>query len=546
MMDRMKLRNKISLLVIAALLGLVSLVVYSAFETRRDLIGARKELIRSMLEGVHATLADFQAQEIAGTLTRAQAQQAATEAIGRIRYGGKDGRSEYVYAFTTEGVGIYHVVRERIGQNMLDRIRDAQGNYTWKDIIATARQSPEGAYLTTMTARPGEKDLLEKLGYTRIFEPWSWVLGTGVYVDDIDREFSKRLLRSLGGSAVLIGLIGWLGFVVARGILRQVGGEPEDAIRLMSRVAEGDLTGKMSAAGKDSMLAAVSEMVHSLRNMVAAISQHSRCLTQGAEQISGASREVALASQYQSDATSAMAAEIEEMTVSINHIADGARDTQENSLFAVRLSEEGVARVETATHEIREIALLVSNASTRIRQLEGHANRISSIAGVIKDIAGQTNLLALNAAIEAARAGEQGRGFAVVADEVRKLAERTSSATVEIEQMIAGIQSDTIQVVGVMDAALPQVEAGVQATEGAAESLRQIKDAAQSTLASIRAVAVAAKEQSEASTSMAQKVEQVATMVAETTAAMQSTAETAAEMEKISSELNLLANRFSC
>jgi methyl-accepting chemotaxis protein len=108
----------------AALLGLVSLVVYSAFEARRDLIGARKELIRSMLEGVHATLADFQAQEIAGTLTRAQAQQAAAEAIGRIRYGGKDGKSEYVYSFTTEGVGIYHVVQ---GAHRAEHARQDQG-----------------------------------------------------------------------------------------------------------------------------------------------------------------------------------------------------------------------------------------------------------------------------------------------------------------------------------------------------------------------------------------------------------------------------------
>ena len=165
---------------------------------------------------------------------------------------------------------------------------------------------------------------------------------------------------------------------------------------------------------------------------------------------------------------------------------------------------------------------------------------------MIKEIAGQTNLLALNAAIEAARAGEQGRGFAVVADEVRKLAERTATATVEIEQMIAGIQTDTVEVVGVMDAALPQVTAGVSAAEGAADSLRKIKDGAQSTLASIRDVADATNEQSMASTSIARKVEEIATMVDETTAAMQSTAETASDLEKIAKELTELMSRFRC
>ena len=542
----MKLKSKILLLVVAALLGLVSLVVYSALDSKSSLIKGRKEVIQSVLEGVDATLSDFHAQEVSGKLTREQAQKGAAEAIGRIRYGGADGKSEYVYSFTTEGVGVYHVIKERIGQNMLEKIKDSQGNYTWKDIIANATKSPDGAFQITFTARPGQKETEEKLGFVKLFKPWSWVIGTGVYIDDINAEFQKKLMIDLGIAGVILALIATLGFIIARGVLRQVGGEPADAIAFMSRVAAGDLSGEMPAAAKGSMLSSMGDMVTSLRRMVAEITQSSIRLTQGAEHISTASREVAVASQHQSDATSAMAAAIEEMTVSINHISDSARDTQENSLTSVSLSEDGFGRVEAATSEIKDIALRVSDASTRIRKLEAHANQISSIAGVIKDIAGQTNLLALNAAIEAARAGEQGRGFAVVADEVRKLAERTSSATVEIEQMIAGIQTDTVQVVGVMDAALPQVEAGVKAAESAAETLRQIKDGAQSTLVSIRDVAEATKEQSEASNSIAQKVEEIATMVDETTAAMQSTADTASELEKISSELNVLVSRFRC
>ena len=546
MIDRMKLKTKIALLVVAALIGLVSVVVFSAIEMKRDLQNGRREVIQSVLEGVHATLSAYQAQEVAGTLTREQAQQAAAAAIGMVRYGGQDGKSEYVYAFTTEGVGIYHVIKERIGQNMLEKIKDAQGNYTWKDILAAVKKNPGGAYLKTFTARPGQKEAVEKLGYVELFEPWSWVIGTGVYVDDINSEFQTRLFSNLAIAGVLIALIAGLGFVIARGVLRQVGGEPAEAIGFMSRVAAGDLTGTMPLAAKGSMLASLGDMVGAIRQMVSEITHSATELSSGAERISTASREVATASQHQSDATSSMAAAIEEMTVSINHISDSAKDTQSNSLTSVQLSEEGFGRVEAATREIKDISLRVKDASGRIRQLEEHANQISSIAGVIKDIAGQTNLLALNAAIEAARAGEQGRGFAVVADEVRKLAERTSSATVEIEQMIAGIQTDTVAVVGVMDAALPQVAEGVRAAEGAADSLQKIKEGAQSTLTSIRDVADATMEQSIASNSIAQKVEEIATMVDETTAAMHSTAETAADLEKIAGELTELVSRFRC
>ncbi|MBV5349601.1 cache domain-containing protein, partial [bacterium] len=142
MIDAMKLRTKIALLVIAALVGLMSLTIVAAFKMKQDLIDGRKEVIRSVLQGTHATLAAYQAQVAAGKLTLEQAQKAGAEAIGMVRYGGKDGKAEYVYSFTTEGVGVYHVIKERIGQNMLEKIKDSQGNYTWKDILATAKKGP--------------------------------------------------------------------------------------------------------------------------------------------------------------------------------------------------------------------------------------------------------------------------------------------------------------------------------------------------------------------------------------------------------------------
>ena len=163
---------------------------------------------------------------------------------------------------------------------------------------------------------------------------------------------------------------------------------------------------------------------------------------------------------------------------------------------------------------------------------------------MIKDIAGQTNLLALNAAIEAARAGEQGRGFAVVADEVRKLAERTASATTEIEQMITGIQTETIGAVEAMDAALPEVQEGVKLANSASESLRAIEDGARRTLARVGEVADSTHEQSAASTSIAQRVEQIANMVEETTITIRGTAETAHQLENIANSLKQQMSKF--
>lgn len=383
-----------------------------------------------------------------------------------------------------------------------------------------------------------------KLSYVKGFEPWGWIIGTGIYVDDVDAAFRQSAL-TLGGVsfALLIALV-VTGGLIRGSIVSQLGGEPASAVAIMQRVASGDLTTSASHAAKGSLLGALNEMVAALRTLISEVNSGAKAVEQNAEQIRHASGEVAIAAEHQADSTSAMAAAIEELTVSSNHISDSARDTEDDSRNAKLLAGEGTQRVDLATVAIQKIATTVTDASGRIHALEERAKQVSSIATVIKDIAGQTNLLALNAAIEAARAGEQGRGFAVVADEVRKLAERTSLATTEIEQMIVGIQADTIGAVEAMNAALPEVDHGVRLAGQASESLRSIEAGSERTLARIGDVASATREQSAASTSIAQRVEEIAQMVEETTVTIRGTADSAAQLEKIAHDLSEQIGRF--
>mgnify|MGYP003618258934 FL=1 len=545
MFQKLKLSTKIALLVAASLLGLLFAVIYSATSMRNDMFEARRLQIRSVTEAVYNTLTDIDAQAKAGKLTNEQAKKAGIDALRTARYGGSDGKTEYFYAYTMKGVNTFHIRPEFMGQDLLEKIKDGQGRYVIKDLLA-ALQGKRSAFVDSSFPRPGSQVSVPKLQFIMHFEPWDWMIGTGVFTDDIDAAFRSRLWSELGVILFILIVEIALAIYITRNVLRQVGGEPEVANGIMARVATGDLSGEMPPAPSGSMLDSMGQMVAALRLMMRDINALSGQLARGAEQISTSSREVAQAAHKQSDATSSMAAAIEEMTVSINHISDNAKDTQQYSSSSLELSHSGVERIEGATREIRDIAVSVSAASDRIRKLEARARQISTIASVIKDIANQTNLLALNAAIEAARAGEQGRGFAVVADEVRKLAERTSTATVEIEQMISGIETDTVEVVQAMDATLPEVEEGISAAEEAATALRQIKDGATTTLEHIREVADSTREQSLASDNIAQKVEEIASMVEETSAAMQASAETAARLEQIASELNTLVGRFRC
>jgi methyl-accepting chemotaxis protein len=525
------------LLIGLTLAGLLVLCAIALLQLRGSMLEDRKEKTRNLVEVGLAVLDHHYQQVRTGAMTDAQARQAAKESLRGVRYAAND----YYFIVDTDHVYLLQPANPALeGQNQKD-VKDARGKPLIQEIVATANGG--GGFVDYWFPRAGQRQAEPKLGYVQLFKPWGWVIGTGIYIDDVDTAFRGAALMLGGVSAVLIVLLILLGWRIAAGVLRQLGGEPAAAVAVMQRIADGDLSASVDAP-PGSLLHSLGSMVASLRSLIQEINRSAALLVGNAEEISRASTEVSAAAGQQADATSAMAAAIEQLTVSSTHISDSARDTENDSREAMSLAGEGNGRVRQASGAIQKIAATVTDASERIRALEGRALQISSIANVIKDIAGQTNLLALNAAIEAARAGEQGRGFAVVADEVRKLAERTSTATTEIEQMIAGIQGDTEGAVGAMNEALPEVEQGVQLAQSAAESLQAIENGAGRTLERVREVAAATQEQGSASTSIAQRVEQIAQMVEETTATVRSTADNAVQLERIAQGLQAQIARF--
>jgi len=519
-------------------IGLLVLCFTALLQLKSTMLEDRKQKTRNIVEVGIGILAHHQKLAAAGTLSEDDAKKAAKEALRDLRYGDKD------YFFIVDSTHHYVLMPtkpENEGKDVSET-KDANGKYLFRELVSTALAG--GGFVDYWFPRPGQTQSAPKLSYTAPFSPWGWVVGTGIYIDDVNTEFQREAWLFGGISLGLLSALSLIGYFVGRSVTHQLGGEPQMVAAIMHRVAEGDLTASVGSVTSGSLLHSLNTMIASLRQMVSEINRDANSLANNAQQIAVASDGVAKAAEQQSDATSAMAAAIEELTVSSNHISDSASETSADSREAVTLSNQGTTRVTQATQAIQQLAGTVSQVSDRIRTLEGRANQISSIANVIKDIAGQTNLLALNAAIEAARAGEQGRGFAVVADEVRKLAERTSSATTEIETMIVAIQSDTAGAVEAMSAALPEVEAGVRLAESASESLHAIEQGARRTLDHIGEVADATQEQSAASTSIAQRVEQIANMVEETTTTIRGTTATAHQLEDIANNLKVMIGRF--
>jgi len=539
----MKLTNlavatRMRLLIGMMLFGLVALCAVSLGSLRSTMMEDRKVQTKHLVESGASILKHFHALAQAGSMPEADAKKAATEALRAVRYDANN----YLFVVGTDHHYVLLPPKPEMEGRDASGLKDTNGKQIILEIVKAGAAG--GGFIDYWYPKPGGTEALPKVSYALGFAPWGWVIGTGIYVDDVDQEFRTIALILGGISLVLLAIMGLFGWRISESVTGQLGGEPQKATAVMRQAADGDLTTDIGATREGSMLSALSTMMRALRRMVGEINDGANQLVGNADHISRVSSQVADAAERQSDATAAMAAAMEELTVSSSHISASARETERNAQESMRLAAEGSNRVGEAVGAIRKMSETVIGASERIRALEERIGEVSSIANVIKEIAGQTNLLALNAAIEAARAGEQGRGFAVVADEVRKLAERTSSATTEIEQMITGIQGDTGNAVSAMNAALPEVDQGIALASLASEALGAIESGAREALARAHEIADATHEQSAASTSIAQQVEEISHMVENTSANIRGAAEAAVNLERIAGGLKEQIARF--
>lgn len=372
---------------------------------------------------------------------------------------------------------------------------------------------------------------------------WGWIIVAAADTNEFSQGAAQLRNLLLLTSPLALALAGVLLYVVVSRKMRPLSMMVEN----VAKVGQGDMTVRCKYTGEDEiglLGSGFNSMASQVGQLIAEVAASVSELNEAASRLLVNARSVEEGSHHQSEAASATAAAVEELTVSISQVTDSARDTEVLSTSTRDYSQEGEKVVATATNEMRKIADVVVQSAGSITSLGKKSNEISSIVKVIKDIAEQTNLLALNAAIEAARAGEQGRGFAVVADEVRKLAERTSKATTEISGMIESIQGDIGAAVTSMQTGSEQVGQGVQFANQAGTALLTINDAAKETLNKISDIVSAMQEQSAASTEIAQNIEKIAGMADENSLIVKDTSAAANQLEMLASSLKHSLSRF--
>jgi methyl-accepting chemotaxis protein len=360
--------------------------------------------------------------------------------------------------------------------------------------------------------------------------------------DKIARAQTEALILGLAVCILVIGS----GVIVYRLLIGILGSEPGAVARIAQGIAKGDLSQQiaMSETGDKSLLGSMRDMQDGLRTLVSRIGEATGLLTKAASELSNSATQVSTAAMAQHDRTAAMAASIEQMSVSTSVIATNAEHVQRSAENAQQLSVAGSAAVAEAVSEIDRIAIQVQDTARTVTALGEQSGQITRIVDVIREIAEQTNLLALNAAIEAARAGEQGRGFAVVADEVRKLAERTASATNEIRATVDAVREGTLAAVSEISAGSDRMLAGVALIRRAGDSMDQIQRGVDLVLCAANEISLSLKEQNLANQHISQNVEGVAQMTEETSIVVQSVSVSAAQLEDLARSMSASVDRF--
>ncbi|MCX7984838.1 MAG: methyl-accepting chemotaxis protein [Bacteroidetes bacterium] len=535
MINNFSLVTRIALLPsIAIVLMGIFIYVYILPKVERHLWDEKLEQVRHIVDVGHSTIERYVSLARQGVLTTAEAQKRALEALQSMRY--DDGN--YIWINDYDAIVLAHPNEGLIGKSQ-SNLQDPHGKRVFVEAINICQRQGEG-FFEYVWNKPNSTTSSPKLSYVKNVNEWKWVVGSGIYIDSIEEQLKSLVVEILISLIAIIAVMVFLSYYTGKKLVKPI-------LDVTEHMKNADVNTQFEIDRTDEighLQSAFNDFVRSIRETLLNVAHVSREVATASVQISSSTEQMAAGAQEQTTQANEVASAVEEMTKTIIENSKNANYTAETARQAKDAAEHGGIVVKETIEKMRSIADVVRKSAETVKTLGASSDQIGEIIRVIDDIADQTNLLALNAAIEAARAGEQGRGFAVVADEVRKLAERTTKATKEIAGMIKHIQSETHNAVQSMEQGTLKVDEGIASADKAGAALQEIVAISQRVTDMVNQIAAASEEQSSASEQISKNVEAISTVTNQTARATQQIAQATNELSKLTEQLNQIVAQF--
>ena len=545
MLRKFRVVTRLWSVLLVGLIGFAALLISLLLTAFGLLLEERERGAANVVETAHSIVSHFGQLAAEGELSKGEAQQQAAAAVRAMRYNEyEDGSQEYVWINDLEPRMVMHPTDPGLEGEYMGDYTDPAGTYLFREALEVARAEGAG-YINYQWPMPGRDDPVDKTSYIELYEPWEWIIGSGVYVDRGQAQllsFAANFAWQVG--VVLILLAGFVA-LITRSIVTPLNDTVRGIRAMMGSTV--DLTQRIPIDGNDEV-AEVCRSINSLNEASSgALSQAAEArdkLRASAQTLSEAMNQATQGIERQSQETEALATAMNEMVSTVQEVARNTSDAADVAKEAEQETSNGRHKVEQTVEAIQDLSNELTSSQSSVQSLSNESVEIRSIVGSINEITEQTNLLSLNAAIEAARAGESGRGFSVVAEEVRKLSSRTQESTQRIQEIAERFQSSSQNAVRQMEQSSKKALATVDESGQAGDSLNAITRAVGNISDLNTQIASAAEEQASTAEEINRNVVNIRDIASETHSSVKQVSEAVEDqrqlVEKLHAELERL------